>query len=139
MQIPEMSLKRKLLSSFGGVFITYKWKEFKVKLKFANQLVDLFLSRQAWLISTWKFIFLRSRMRLIKVGIFLLILQFRVTMSTNTIESLSTCRSATPCLRAKSIPMYIPHISAWSASQNSILREKLLRQISLGVHHTQKD
>jgi hypothetical protein len=49
-------------------------------------------------------------------------------MSTNTFKSLSTWRWVIPFLRAKSIPIYMTHISAWIASQEPILWAKLLTQ-----------
>jgi hypothetical protein len=52
-------------------------------------------------------------------------------MSTNIFEVFSTWKWVIPCLRAKTIPMYMPHISTWSVSHESILRAKLLKQLLL--------
>jgi hypothetical protein len=56
-----------------------------------------------WFIWTCQFMFFRSRMHRIKVGISPLLLQFPVTMSTSTFESLSTYRWVVPLPQAKFI------------------------------------
>jgi hypothetical protein len=90
MQAADMSTTRKLCSSLGWLSKTQVSKKICVRLRFARKSALLLLSRLVWVIWTWQFKFIRELIYQIKIGITPLILHFPETISTSTLESLST-------------------------------------------------